>query len=146
MSAGYRKSNINVEMTRSGPLFDGRADAAVKAWLDDTKLEVGRIGHDWIRIAALGMDKSGRGGTGTAAENVDLAVFGNFNDVRIFGGMIKGKVWWPWLEGDSQRNRRSTFKGYHVFRLTRLRLRRYVTPIAQERLARFIGEMGGHIE
>ncbi len=140
------RSLINVEMTRSGPLFDGEANEAVKEWLDATKREVAGIGADWIRIAAMGMDKSGRGGTGAAAAAVDVSVFGPFNDVRIFGGMVEGKVWWPWLEGDSQRNIGSKFKGYHVFRLTRLRLRRYATPIVQQRLAEFIGRMGGHIE
>jgi hypothetical protein len=141
-----RRSNVEVYMTRSGPLFDGRADEAVKQWLDDTKKEVADIGADWIRIAAEAMNKSGRGGTGHAAEAVTVTRFGTFNDVRIFGGMVKGRVWWPWLEGDSPRNIGSKFKGYHVFRLTRLRLRRYVTPIAQQRLAEFIGRMGGHIE
>ena len=137
-------SKITVTMTREGPLFDGRADEAVKEWLDATKKEVADIGADWIRIAALGMDMSGRGGTGRAAAAVTVSRFGGFNDVRIFGGMETGAVWWPWLEGDSKRNVHSKFKGYHVFRLTRLRLRRYVTPIAQQRLEEFIGRMGGH--
>lgn len=140
------RSRIETYMTREGPLFDGRADEAVKEWLDATKLEVAEIGADWIRIAAHGMDRSGRGGTGAAAAGVLVSRFGPFNDMRIFGAMEKGRVWWPWLEGDSQRNRGSKFKGYHTFRLTRLRLRRHVTPIAQQRLAEFIGRMGGHIE
>ena len=138
-------SRLEVFMTREGPLFDGRADAAVKEWLDATKMEVAEIGADWIRIAALGMDKSGRGGTGRAAAAVHVSRFGPFNDVRILGGMVTGQVWWPWLEGDSQRNRRSKFKGYHTFRLTRLRLRRYATPVAQQRLAEFIGRRGGYV-
>ena len=140
-----RSSRLEVYMTREGPLFDGRANAAVKEWLDATKMEVAEIGADWIRIAAMGMDRSGRGGTGRAAEAVRVSRFGPFNDVRIFGGMERGQVWWPWLEGDSQRNRSSRFKGYHTFRLTRLRLRRYVTPVAQQRLAEFIERMGGYI-
>jgi hypothetical protein len=140
------KSRMEVTMTREGPLFDGEADAAVKEWLDATKMEVARTGADWIRIAAHAMDKSGRGGTGAAAEAVTVSRFGGFNDARILGGMVKGRVWWPWLEGDSTRNVKSKFKGYHVFRLTRLRLRRYVTPVAQQRLEEFIGRMGGHVE
>ena len=139
------RSAINTYMTREGPLFDGRADVAVKEWLDATKMEVAETGADWIRIAAHGMDKSGRGGTGRAAEAVRVSRFGSSSDVRVLGGMEKGTVWWPWLEGDSQRNIRSKFKGYHVFRLTRLRLRRYVTPIAQKRLEEFIGRMGGRV-
>lgn len=139
-------SYLNLEMTREGPLFDGRADAEVKRWLDDVKMEVANIGADWIRLAALAMDKSGRGGTGAAAGEVHVSSFGTFNDVRIFGGMASGRVWWPWLEGTSQRNMRSKFKGYGTFRLTRLRLRRYAVPIAQQRLAEFIGAMGGYTE
>jgi hypothetical protein len=140
------KSRMTVEMTREGPLFDGRASEAVKQWLDDTKQEVADIGADWIRLAALGMDKSGRGGTGRAAAAVEVSKYGPFNDVRVFGGMVTGQVWWPWLEGVSTRNVGSKFKGYHVFRLTRLRLRRIVTPLAQQRLEEFIGRMGGYTE
>jgi hypothetical protein len=140
------RSLMEVHMTRSGPLFDGQADAAVKEWLDATKMDVAETGADWIRIAAHAMDRSGRGGTGAAAEAVTVSRFGGFNDVRVFGGMVKGRVWWPWLEGDSTRNVKSKFKGYHTFRLTRLRLKRYVTPIAQKRLEEFIGRMGGRVE
>jgi hypothetical protein len=138
------RMNLELDVERYGPLFDGRASEAVKQWLDDTKQEVADIGADWIRLAALGMDKSGRGGTGRAAAAVEVSKYGTFNDVRVFGGMVTGQVWWPWLEGDSQRNVGSKFKGYHVFRLTRLRLRRIVTPLAQQRLEEFIGRMGGH--
>jgi hypothetical protein len=140
------KSRMEVTMTRSGPLFDGEADAAVKEWLDATKMDVAETGADWIRLAAHAMDRSGRGGTGAAAEAVTVSRFGGFNDARVLGGMVKGRVWWPWLEGDSTRNVKSKFKGYHTFRLTRLRLRRYVTPVAQKRLEEFIGRMGGRTE
>lgn len=141
-----RKSIIGLgDVRMSGPLFDGQAQVAVVEWLETVKLEVGQTGADWIRIAALSMDKSGRGGTGHAAEAVRVSKLGLLSDVVIFGGMVKGQVWWPWLEGDSRRNVKSRFKGYHTFRLTRLRLRRYVTPYAQARLSEFIDRMGGRV-
>ena len=138
-------SRIEVFTERSGPLFDGAAERAVYEWLDEVKLEVGHIGADWIKIEALAFDKSGRGGTGRAAEAVTVTPFGAFNDVRIFGGMIAGEVWWPWLEGISRRNASTKFPGYHTFRRTRLRLRRYAPELAQKRLEEYITRMGGTV-
>ena len=132
---------VEYDVERYGPLFDGRASEAVKEWLDATKKEVADIGADWIRIAALGMDKSGRGGTGRAAEGVQLTGAGT--SYTISGGVREGEYSWPWLEGTSQRNVGSEFKGYRTFRRTRLRMRKQVTPFAQKRLEQYLEQMGG---
>lgn len=126
-----------------GPLFDGEAQAAVTEWLDSAKQEIADIGATWIKIEAHGFNRSGRGGTGQAAQAVTVSRYGPLNDVRIRGGMAAGQVWWPWLEGISPRNASTGFKGYKTFRKTRLRLRRIATPFAQQRLEEFIARLGG---
>lgn len=135
------KSRIVIETRREGPLFDGRAEEAVQDFLRSTVREVAEIGRDWVRIEALGMDRSGRGGTGKAAAGVELVHRDRVSVIR--GGIREGEYAWPWLEGSSLRNQSSSFKGYHTFRRTRLRLRRKATPLAQARLEEFIGRMGG---
>lgn len=125
----------------SGPLFDGQAEQAAKEFTDSLAREVAEIGRDWIKIEAHGMDKSGRGGTGRAAGGVHMA--GSNGAYVISGGLSKGEYAWPWLEGDSKRNQSTGFKGYHTFRRTRQRMRRQVTPYAQQLLLKYLPQMGG---
>lgn len=124
-----------------GPLFDGRADEAAAEFCRALALEVAEIGRDWIKLDTQRMDKSGRGGTGAAAEGVELIA--ETPNYVIRGGIRKGRSSWPWLEGTSKRNQSTGFKGYHTFRRTRLRMRRQVTPYAQELLDKYLARMGG---
>ena len=55
----------------------------------------------------------------------------------------KGVVWSPWLEGTSKRNDSTGFKGYGLFRKTRLQLQKLAPQIAQEQLDKVISRMGG---
>lgn len=126
----------------SGPLFDGEASAAAKDFTDSIAHEIAEIGKTWIQVEAMGYDKSGRGGTGAAAEGVEGPMGGN-GAYRIWGGIREGRYAWPWLEGDSKRNLSTGFKGYHAFRRTRLRMRKQIGPAAQERIAQYLAEMGG---
>lgn len=126
----------------TGPLFDGQAAEAAKDFTDSLAHEVAEIGRDWIRIEAMGMDKSGRGGTGRAAAGVEGPAGGN-GAYTILGGIRQGRYSWPWLEGTSKRNTTTSFPGYHTFRRTRLRMRKQVTPFAQARLEQYLAEMGG---
>ena len=125
----------------SGPLFDGQADEAAADFLKSLVREVAEIGVDWIKLETYKMDKSGRGGTGAAAGGVQLTGAGT--SYTISGGVREGEYNWPWLEGTSKRNVGSEFKGYKTFRRTRLRMRKQVTPYAQELLTGYLARMGG---
>jgi len=132
---------VNTSVERYGPVFDGRAEIAVLEFERAVTREAAEIGRDWIRIAAMGMDKSGRGGTGAAAAGVLLnPIPGGW---RIFGAMVKGTVWWPWLEGTSKRNASTGFKGYDAFRATKFKLQRSIPAIAEMKLAEYLPQMGG---
>jgi hypothetical protein len=125
----------------SGPLFSGEASAAARELTDSLAREMAEIGQTWIRVEAMGMDKSGRGGTGRAAAGVHLD--GGNGAYVISGGIRKGEYAWPWLEGDSKRNQSTGFKGYHTFRRTRLRLRRQAGPYIEAKLQEYLALMGG---
>jgi hypothetical protein len=125
----------------SGPVFDARAAAAVRQFGRALAVEVAEIGQTWIQLDTERMDKSGRGGTGAAAGGVSIA--GDGDGMIIFGGIRKGEYSWPWLEGTSQRNQSTGFRGYHTFRRTRLRMRRQVTPFARAQMAALIEKLGG---
>lgn len=126
-----------------GPLFTGEAAAAAEEFTAELARTIAEIGQTWIKVEAHGFDRSGRGGTGAAAEGVELV--GQGRNWVIRGGIRKGEYSWPWLEGTSRRNETTGFKGYHTFRRTRLRMRRQVTPFAQEELEKFIIRMGGSV-
>jgi uncharacterized protein YodC (DUF2158 family) len=125
----------------SGPLFTGEAAAAAQDFANSLAGEIAQIGATWIKVEAQGYDKSGRGGTGQAAEGVKVA--GQGGRWTISGGISKGSYAWPWLEGTSKRNQSTGFKGYHTFRRTRLRMRKQVTPWAQEQIEAYLLQMGG---
>lgn len=126
----------------SGPLFDGAASAAARDFTDSLSHEIAEVAKTWIQIEAMGMDRSGRGGTGAAAAGVEGPAGGN-GAYRVWGGIREGKYAWPWLEGESVRNQSTGFKGYHTFRRTRLRLRKQVAPLAELRLEEYLLRMGG---
>lgn len=124
----------------SGPLFDGEAAHAADEFTAALAREIAETGKLWIQVEAHGFDKSGRN-TGAAADGVELV--GHGRDYVIRGGIRAGSYSWPWLEGVSQRNTTTQFKGYKTFRRTRGRLRRQVMPWAKAELEKFIAEMGG---
>lgn len=124
-----------------GPLFDGQADEAAAKFCGDLTKQIGLIGQTFIKLDTERMDKSGRGGTGRAADGVKLTGAGT--SYVISGGIREGEYAWPWLEGTSKRNSSAGFKGYKSFRRTRLRMRKQVTPYAQAMLERYLSEMGG---
>ena len=124
----------------SGPLFTGQATEAAREFTDSLANEVAQIGRDWIRLDTERMTKSGSD-TGQAAEGVKLS--GGNGAYVISGGIHKGKYAWPWLEGTSKRNQSTGFKGYKTFSRTRLRMRKQVTPFAQQRIEQYLLMMGG---
>jgi len=124
----------------SGPLFDGQAAAAAADFTDSLAGEIAEIGRTWIRLDTDRMVKSGSD-TGAAAAGVELA--GGNGQYVIKGGIRKGEYDWPWLEGTSRRNMSTGFKGYSTFKRTRLRMRKQVTPFAQQRLEEYLIRMGG---
>jgi hypothetical protein len=129
-----------VKVVLTGPLFTGEADAAARDFTDSLAGEVAEIGRDWIRLDTERMTRSGSD-TGAAAEGAVLA--GGNGAYTITGGIREGRYAWPWLEGTSRRNQSTGFGGYHTFRRTALRMRKQVTPFAQQRLEEYLARMGG---
>lgn len=123
----------------SGPIFDGRAERALQQYARDLRHSLAEIGQDWIQIEAMGMDKSGRGGTGRAAEGVRI-ITSNLQET-LWGDMKEGEVWWPWLEGVSKRNHATRFKGYHTFRKIRFKITKYAVPYANAKIRVVIPRM-----
>lgn len=130
---------VTADVEAGGPIFEpGRAKAVLDAWAHDTARELGDQGVTELR--AFPMDKTGRARGGFQA-NVHSEVNGPV--ARIRGPMIRGVTWAPWLEGTSTRNSSTGFKGYRLFRKTRLSLQRKAVDVGQRVMRRYIGDLGG---
>jgi len=126
---------VIVHADASGPLFDGEARAQALLALDRAKRDLGDIGSAELR--AWVMDKTGRA-TGRYQAGIITSVL-SFSDIKIWDPVVYG----PWLEGVSERNRSTRFKGYHLWRITRAHLSRMAKDVLQKRLDEVIGRMGG---
>jgi len=123
----------------SGPLFDGAADGV----LDELRDKIAHDGAQWAleQLEQVRMDKTGRA-RGGFQENLRLVK--RNAGWAVPAPMITGVVWGPWLEGSSQRNASTRFKGYHPFRDVRRQLQDgKAQEIADKALEELLPKLGG---
>lgn len=121
------------EVRVSGPVFDGRAAAAVEAYLDDAKYQVAAQGSSDVH---RNLDASIRHPTPYYETQIQTERQGN--DVVVND---RGIIYGPWLEGVGSRNATTRFKGYFSFRRATQQLRGEAPGIAERVLDRYIGRM-----
>lgn len=130
---------VTVDCRVSGPLADGTADKAAEDWATATTQAIADEGVALLR--AFPMNKSGR----AAGQFKDSLRTERVSPTAVWipGPMERGVAWSPWLEGTSTRNEGNQFKGYHLFRKTRLALSKSAPAIAQAELEKVLPLMGG---
>lgn len=100
--------DIRIEVTATGPIFDGRADHEADAFLEQAKRDLGQQAdadvHFWMN--RYFRDPTPYYETQVFADNVG-------NDVVVHD---RGIVYGPWLAGVGSRNATSRFKGYAHWR------------------------------
>jgi hypothetical protein len=121
------------DVNLSGPMFDGRAELAVSAFIDDAEREVAQAGHDMAQSQLRGVLRQP-----TGFYQSRVVVDRSAGDPRIHDS---GVVYGPWLEGTGSRNRTTRFKGYRTFRIVRQRLQGRASQIAERVLPRYLGRM-----
>lgn len=130
---------VEVRLDVSGPLADGRADRVLEQWAQNTSQA---LGDEAVRLLGdFPMDKTGRA-TGAFKRHLHVTR-ATRNTVVVRGPTEKGVVWAPWLEGVSERNRSTRFKGYHLFRKTRQQLDEKADEIGQRELDKLLPQIGG---
>jgi hypothetical protein len=137
MARGVFKIDVQADIT--GPIGDGTADRALQDWAKATAKALGDEGVKILR--AWPMDKTGRAHGGF--ENALNATEESPGLVRIKGPQIAGVAWSPWLEGTSQRNRSTKFKGYGLFKKTQAQLDEAAPDVGQRELDRVLPRIGG---
>jgi hypothetical protein len=120
-------------VTAHGPIFDGRAAAAVKAYTAAATEDVGQESEDLVR-AATSVFKNP---TGAYASRI------THNRASATQVLVtdSNSVYGPWLEGVGSRNATTRFKGYHFWRKAAQQAQRRANPTAARVLSRFIGRM-----
>ncbi|MFB6548677.1 hypothetical protein [Streptomyces sp. NPDC056405] len=112
-------------MTTHGPLFDGRAQAALREYVDEVEAEVAQEGE---RLVHQYMHEFFQHPTGYYASHVRARARGSVYEVSDGGKIAYG----PWLAGTGSRNfPRTRFKGYKHWRLAFQELEKNTDRIAE---------------
>lgn len=121
---------IRLSVTRSGGLFDGRAERSVGEFLEDAQREVGAQASSEVHLI---LDR--RIKKPTPYYETQIVTERQANDVVVHDRGIK---YGPWLEGVGSRNYPVTrFKGYHAFRLATLAMNGKVGGLVREVAGRY---------
>jgi len=125
---------INIAVDYRGPLFQpGRMQREVNNYLDTSEEELGSIAVAFIksRLDAVLVNP-----TGFYKSQVR-------DDTRADGVVVHDNnvVYGPWLEGTSERNRRTNFKGYHVFSDAGIHTNRMATTVLKRNMPDFLRRM-----
>lgn len=133
-SFGDHPGSGGVQVVVSGPIFNGMAAAALAAMLDEMAYTVAAQG---LANVQYNLDRSIRHPTPYYETQITLQR--QANDVVVHD---RGIVYGPWLEGVSERNRTTRFKGYHSFRRATDELRRQVPGLIGHIVQRTLGAIG----
>lgn len=129
------KMTVDINVVVSGPLADGTAKDILHEWLDESKKKT--ADYAVRQLKAVGMDKTGRA-TGHYQAEIRTSLL-SYNDVLISDPVVYG----PWLEGSSERNRSTRFKGYRLWRKARDAARQAAPGIAESLLPPYLERIGG---
>lgn len=124
---------IDVQVTTQGPIFDGRAQAAVDDYLHAAEDRVADQGVNRVQ-ARLGRVLQNPTGFYESRITTDRQQ----DDTAVTDGGVR---YGPWLEGTDSRNQTTRFKGYHVFRGVAQHLQNDAAEIAEQVLPKFIDRM-----
>jgi hypothetical protein len=121
-----------VEVTAKGPVFDGRAKAALAAFERAAEDAVADYGVTAVRETLHGVL---RNPTGHYESTIHSDRSGPNAEV------LDGTIYGPWLEGTGSRNHTTRFKGYATFRRTTQKIQARAAEIAERHLPPYLRRM-----
>jgi hypothetical protein len=123
----------DIHVNTHGPIFDGRAQHAIRDYLDAAEETVAQAGERAVHAQLGAVLKHP---TGYYESHVVTDLVGDYAEVTD-----DGVVYGPWLEGTSSRNETTHFKGYATFRKTAQKLQREAGALAERVLPPFLRRM-----
>jgi hypothetical protein len=125
-------TSVNINL--SGPMFDGRALAAVDAFVEDAKRDVAAQAYsEWM----TNLNRSIRNPTPYYETQITVTQRGADQVVHD-----RGIVYGPWLETGYHGSKPTRFRGYYSAQRATATLEAKVPGIVQGTLSRHIGKMG----
>lgn len=124
---------VYIDVTTTGPLFDGRTEQAIHDFLEEAK-DV--VAHQGLADVHFHLDQSIQHPTPYYETQITID---RQADDRVIHD--RGIIYGPRLEGTGSRNITTRFKGYATFRLTTQELERKWPGLVEPILARYTGRM-----
>jgi hypothetical protein len=125
---------VSVRVTSKGPLFDGRAQAQVRAFQDAAEQELAKQALAIVRARLAGAMKRPTGHYLSMVQITDTQV----DDLAVTDNAV---VYGPWLEGVSSRNRSTRFRGYAAFRRAQQEIQARAGEIGERVLPPYLRRM-----
>lgn len=125
--------NVSFDVDTHGPLFDGRATAAISAYLDASEQEIGQYGTNVIR-----------NNLGTVLKHPTGHYQSRIMTDRVEGNSVISDdkvIYGPWLEGVGSRNKTTRFKGYATFRRMTIVIQNNAVTVAEKILPEYLRRM-----
>jgi hypothetical protein len=126
---------IDVTVKKTGPLFDGRAQAAVDRFTRNSTTVLTRVGKQMVKLKYRSRIREN---TGHFLGRISGEVTGRIGHIYT-----KFILYGYWLEGVGSQNATSRFKGYWAYRETFIELDSRSQEILQPLVDKMIREMGG---
>lgn len=126
---------ISVETRKHGPLFDGRAQAAVDRFERDATSVLTRAGTQMVKLKYVSRIQRN---TGHFLGRITGEVSGSIG--RIYTKFI---LYGYWLEGVGSQNATTRFKGHWAYRESYIELDARQEEILKPLVDKMIREMGG---
>lgn len=127
---------MDVTVTSTGPLFDGRFQGAMDGIIDEAVEVLAGFALERVHFQ---LDKSIRNPTPYYETQITQQKISRGLEVVHDRGIIYG----PWLEGTSRRNASSKFKGYASFRKAAQQLQQQAQELVDNVIVRNIRKLGG---
>ena len=124
---------MGVEVTATGPVFDGRAVQAIEDAERDWAKTLATVGASMVRTNLHGVLRHETPYYTTRVEAQPDPPGWKITD--------NGVIYGHWLEGDGSRNRTTRFKGYATVRRTVQQINARAVSIGQTVVARYVGRM-----
>jgi hypothetical protein len=127
--------DIRVNTSANGPMFDGRAQRALRDYQDQVDYRVATEAENLV-LAHLGRSIKNRTPYYETRVGVERASRGGYEVTD------HGVIYGPWLEGTGSRNYPVTrFRGYRAFSRARALIQQRAGGIARRLLSRYVGRM-----
>lgn len=126
---------VSISVKTSGPFFSSMAPGRIQAAIKDSISELVALGERDVKGQLYT-------GHGLISGHYRRSIHGEVVSSMLGKVHDSGVVYGPWLEGVSERNKASRFKGYAMFRNATQRLNEKGKGVLQKHVARLARKLG----